>query len=91
MQLRQFYIVCLFLARQPPSGPGPPHSRGFSIAHNDALQSAGLLWSSDQLIAETLLQTSMFPVGFDPTISAGQRPQTYALGRAATGTAVNCR
>ena len=20
---------CLFLARQPPSGPGPPHSRGF--------------------------------------------------------------
>jgi len=22
-------IVCLFLAQQPPSGPGPPHSRGF--------------------------------------------------------------
>ena len=21
--------VCLFLARQPPSGPGPPHSQGF--------------------------------------------------------------
>jgi hypothetical protein len=24
-----FYLVCLFLARNPPSGPGPPHSRGF--------------------------------------------------------------
>ena len=31
-------------------------------------------------------QTSMPPVGFDPTISAGERPQTYALDRAATGT-----
>jgi hypothetical protein len=25
-------------------------------------------------------------VGFEPTISAGERPQTYALDRAATGT-----
>ena len=25
-------------------------------------------------------------VGFDPTISAGERPKTYALDRAATGT-----
>ena len=24
-------------------------------------------------------------VGFEPTISAGERPQTYALDRAATG------
>ena len=31
-------------------------------------------------------QTSMPPVGFKPTISAGERPQTYALDRAATGT-----
>ena len=28
----------------------------------------------------------MPPVGFKPTISAGERPQTYALDRAATGT-----
>ena len=28
----------------------------------------------------------MPPVGFEPTISAGKRPQTYALERAATGT-----
>jgi hypothetical protein len=30
-------------------------------------------------------QTSMSPVGFEPTISAGERPQTYVLDRAATG------
>ena len=28
----------------------------------------------------------MPPVGFEPTISAGERPQNYALDRAATGT-----
>ena len=27
----------------------------------------------------------MAPVGFEPTISAGERLQTYALDRAATG------
>ena len=31
-------------------------------------------------------QTSSPPVGFELTISAGERPQTYALDRAATGT-----
>ena len=31
-------------------------------------------------------QTSMPPVGFEPTTPAGERPQTYALDRAATGT-----
>jgi len=28
----------------------------------------------------------MLPVGFELTISAGERPKTYALDRAATGT-----
>jgi len=28
----------------------------------------------------------MMPVGFEPTIPAGERPQPYALDRAATGT-----
>ena len=31
-------------------------------------------------------QTSMPPVGFEPTISVGERPQIYALDVAATGT-----
>ena len=30
----------------------------------------------------------MPPVGFEPTIAAGERPQTYALGRAATGAGI---
>ena len=31
----------------------------------------------------------MPPVGFEPIISAGERPKTYALDRAATGTGKN--
>ena len=31
-------------------------------------------------------QTSMPPVGFEPKISSGERPKTYALDRTATGT-----
>ena len=30
----------------------------------------------------------MSPVGFEPTISGGERPKTYALDRAAAGTAI---
>ena len=30
----------------------------------------------------------MPPVGFKPTIAAGEQPQTYALDRAATGPAI---
>jgi len=33
-------------------------------------------------------QKSTPPVGYKPTISAGERPQTYALDRAATGTSL---
>jgi hypothetical protein len=31
-------------------------------------------------------KTPILPLGFGPTISADERPQTYALDRAATGT-----
>jgi hypothetical protein len=30
----------------------------------------------------------MLPVGFKPTTSAGERPQTYALDRATTGAGI---
>jgi hypothetical protein len=30
----------------------------------------------------------MSPVGFEPTIPAGERPQTYVLDREATGTGI---
>ena len=31
----------------------------------------------------------MLPVGFEPTISAGERPQTYDIDRAITGTGIS--
>jgi hypothetical protein len=34
-------------------GTGPPRLRGLYFTHNDAPQSVGLLWTSDQLVAET--------------------------------------
>ena len=36
-----------------PSAPGSPYSQGFYSAHNYAPQSVGLLWTSNQLVAET--------------------------------------
>jgi hypothetical protein len=36
-------------------------------------------------------QTSILPVGFEPTTSAGERPQIYALNRAATAGTGKCR
>ena len=65
-----------------------------SITHNDIPKSVGLLWLSDQLVAETstsqhttlTTENSYAPSGFEPTFSAGERPQTHALDRAATGT-----
>jgi hypothetical protein len=31
----------------------PPRSRGFVVTHNDVPHSVGLLWTSEQLVAET--------------------------------------
>jgi hypothetical protein len=36
-------------------------------------------------------QTSIPPMGFEPTIPASARPQTYTLDRATTGDNVSCR
>jgi hypothetical protein len=64
------------------------------LAHNDAPQSVGLLWTIDELVAETstwqhtTLTTDKYPCprwDSNLTISVGERPQTYALDRAATG------
>jgi len=49
-------FVCfpgVFVFSQPSSGLYPPGFRGFLITHNDAPQSVGLLWTSDQSVAET--------------------------------------
>ena len=44
-------IVVVF--SQPGSGLYLPRVRVFLITHNDTPQSVGLLWTSDQLVAET--------------------------------------
>jgi hypothetical protein len=52
-----YYLVLLLLlfslALRPSAGYGLLVPRGFLITHNDAPQSVGLLWTSDQLVAET--------------------------------------
>jgi hypothetical protein len=52
-----------------PSGPGPPHCRGFTIT----------------LRHTALGRTSMPLSEFEVAIPASERPQTHAVDRAATG------
>jgi hypothetical protein len=42
-----------FFGATAPIGPWPPHLQGLYITQNGALHSVGLLWTSDQLLAET--------------------------------------
>jgi hypothetical protein len=51
--LRSQYWWVFFSGSAAQRGLWPPRSRGFLIRHNDAPQSVGLLWTSDQLVAET--------------------------------------
>jgi len=44
--------IMFFFCAATPSGPVPPRSQGFYITYNDASQSVGLLWTSDQIVAE---------------------------------------
>jgi len=52
LSLWQKWVYFVFGATTP-SGRGPSHSRGFYITHNNAPQSVALLWTCDQLVAET--------------------------------------
>ena len=52
--VRYYFLIWQNSHHHPPSvGLGPPHSRSFYTTHNEAQQSVGLLWTSDQLFAET--------------------------------------
>ena len=78
-------------------GPWPPHSWGF-LDHTQRRTTVGRTPLDEWSVRRRDLyltthnthnrQTSTPPVGFEPTISAGERPQTYTLDRAATGTGV---
>jgi len=84
---RDFFF--LFLARQPQVGQGLLISRGFSITLNDTPQSEGLLWMSDQLVAETFQETKVvkFPIvwwmmnGHATSITCYCKLQSVFLGR----------
>jgi hypothetical protein len=71
-----------------PSGAGPPHTRGSQITHNDAPQSVGLLWTSDQLVAEiytlqhTTLTRDRHPCPRWDSNPVGERLKNYALDAA---------
>ena len=64
-------------------------SRSNTTTHRSRQYSSGRVISSSQrpLPDDTTLTTNVHapPVGFEPTILAGDRPQTYALDRAANG------
>ena len=86
----------LYFGVTAPSGQGRPRYRGFYVTLRPTTLGRTPLdeWSARRrdLCLTTHnthnRQTSMFPPGFEPTISAGERPQTHTLDRAATGTAL---
>ena len=88
-----YYFFCCGAATQ--RGAWPPRSRGF-LDYTQRRNSVGRTpldeWSARRrdLYLTTHntnnRQISIPPVGFESAISAGERPQTYALDRAATGT-----
>jgi len=89
------YIYFFLSGAATQRGSWPPHSRGF-LDHTQRRTTVGRNpldeWSARSrdlyLTAHTThnRQTSMPPVEFEHMISAGERPQNYALDRAATGT-----
>ena len=76
-----------------PSGPRPPHYRGYMITlrHTTAGMTPLDEWSARRrdLYLTTRnthkRKTSLPPAGFEPAIPASEKPQTHALNRAATG------
>jgi hypothetical protein len=85
-------VCVLFLARHPAMGQClliHEVYRSHTATHHSWQDSSGrMISSSHRPLPDNThnRKTSMPPVGFEPTISAGKRPQTYALGRAVTGT-----
>jgi len=95
-ELRKDTAFFFTLVQQPPVGQGLFITED-SRSHSDTLNKVGLLWTSDQLVTETptwqytTLTTDKHPcllVGFEPTVSASERPQTHTLDSAASGTGI---
>jgi hypothetical protein len=54
------------------------------LDHVQLTHTVGLLWTSDQPVAEAHRTTQQPSAGFEPATSETKLPQTYALDRAAT-------
>jgi hypothetical protein len=90
--------IWIFFVPAAQLGPGPPQSRGL-LDHTQRRATVGRTpldeWSARcrELCLTTHntqnRQTSVTPVGFEPTLSTVERPQTYVLDRAATGIGEN--
>jgi len=81
----------LFLARQPLWGRASPFTRFLDHSQRRTTVDRTPLdeWSARRrhlCLTTHNRETSITPVGLEPTITAGERPQTYALDRPATGT-----
>ena len=86
-------IILTLFGTVAPSGPGPLLCWGFRLYSDTTLSRTPLDEWSDRRTGLYLTthnthnrQAPMPPVGFEPTIAAGERLQTHALERAATGT-----
>ena len=92
-------FATFYFARQPPTPPTsgqwpPPFTRFIDHTHNNAPVGRTPLgeWSARRRDLYLTVhnthyrQTSTPLMGFEPTISAGERPQNCALDSAATGT-----
>ena len=63
-----------------PNGPGPPQSRCFYITHNDAPQSVGLLWTSNQIVTKTsTCQHTTLTTDRHPCIRWDSNPQSQQV------------
>jgi hypothetical protein len=86
--------VCFFLAQQPQVGQGLLIylvSRSHMMHHSRYDSSGWVISLSQRPLRDNTqhLQQSFTPlVGFEPTVSAGERPQIYAFERVATGTGI---
>jgi hypothetical protein len=83
------FIFCFVLEQQPPPVGQSLLIHEVSRSHKSRPTMVGLLWTSDQPVAETstwqvpTLTTHKHPcrpVGFKTAMPVGQRPQTYTLG-----------
>jgi hypothetical protein len=92
--LQRFFQIFFLLAKKPYLGPGR-HIVEVSRSHWDTPHSVALLWERDRPDADLYLKihnTHKTPTplaGFEPAITASQRPQTHACtDAAATGIGV---